>query len=105
MKGTALNLYLMIFWTLLFVGLMTREYWMDPEMLAKLDSPNTPLITALTGVFILWNFARYVAAAKFGSQKESKYAAEIREKIRGNQEDPRITDPQFKFDDPPGPSP
>jgi hypothetical protein len=100
MKGTALNLYLMIFWLFLFVGLMTRDYWMPPDLLTKLDSPNTPLITSLTGLFVFWNLARYLAASKFGSQKESKYAAEIREKIRGNQEDPRITDPQFKFDDP-----
>ena len=97
MNPKILNLGLLALWLGIFVGLLTRDHWMTPEMVAKVNSPNTPLVVAATGMLALWNAVRLWHAFKFKAPPKTA-RQRLREKLG---ETPKVTDPQFTFDDPP----
>jgi hypothetical protein len=103
MNTKVFNLALMAFWLLLCLGLLTRELWMPPGVLEKVSGPQTPLIVAVSGILAVWNFMRFLIAYRFGRPASPSPAVEqYRRKIRTiSGADPRVTDPQFRFDDPP----
>jgi hypothetical protein len=101
MNTKAFNLGLMIFWLALCVGLLTRELWMPPGLLDRASGPQTPLIIAVSAVLAVWNLVRFWIAHRFGRPAQPSPTAEAyRRKIRSiTGEDPKVTDPQFRFDD------
>lgn len=105
MNSKVFNLALMVFWLLICAGLLTRDYWMAAELNEKLTGPNTPLVIAVAGLLAAWNLMRVWVARKYPVQKAmdpSPLAQEYRRRIRAKLgADPRVTDPQFSFDDPP----
>jgi hypothetical protein len=103
MNTRIFNLALMVFWLALFVGLLTRDWWMPPGLLDRVSSPQTPLVVMVAGVLAAWNFMRfYVARRPSPPTQLSPEVEAYRRRIRSiSGEDPRVTDPQFQFDDPP----
>ena len=103
MNAKVLNLTLMILWAAICIGLLSRELWMPPALLDKVSGPQTPLVIALTGLLTLWNLMRFWVSYRFAApQRESATINEYRRRIRGiTGEDPKVTDPEFRFDDPP----
>jgi hypothetical protein len=103
MNTKVFNLALMFFWLVLCVGLLTRDWWMPPGLHARADGPQTPLVVAVAGILAAWNFMRFFIAHRFGKPAQPLPTTEAqRRKIRAiTGEDPRVTDPQFNFDDPP----
>jgi len=101
MSARIFNLALMFLWLLIAGGLLTRELWMTPELLEKVNSPNTPLVIALAGILAVYNFLRFILASRPASPAQpSPQVTEYRRRIRAmSGEDPKVTDPQFKFDD------
>lgn len=107
MNTKIFNLVLMILWLMICIGLWTREWWMPADLNDKVSGPNTPMVIAITGVLALWNLMRFWVAHRFPAVKPHAAASpevdEYRRRIRARLgEDPRVTDPQFKFDDPAG---
>lgn len=101
MNTKIFNLVLLVTWSILFVGLLTRSWWMSDELLKKVDSPQTPLLMALAGVFALWNGARLWASTQSTPTARPTMTDRYRQKIKGiTGEDPRVTDPQFDFNNP-----
>src|SRR5438067_1074082 len=104
MNTKVFNLALMIFWLMICVGLLTRDWWMPAEMNEKVSGRNTPLVIAVAGVFALWNVMRILVAYRLPARPSttvSPEAQEYRRRIRARLgHDPRVTDPQFQFDDP-----
>ena len=103
MNTRVFNLTLMAFWLAICVGLLTRDFWMPAGLLDRVTGPQTPLLILVTGVLAVWNFMRYFVAQKFAAPtRPSPQAEEYRRRIRSKLgEDPRVTDPQFQFDEPP----
>jgi hypothetical protein len=103
MNAKVFNLLLMFFWLAIFLSLLTRELWMPPAMLDKISGPHTPLAMALIGLLILWNGMRFWAARQSGGPpKESPTVNEYRRRIRAmGGEEPKVTNPEFAFDDSP----
>jgi len=103
MNTKVFNLALMVFWLLLCLGLLTRDLWMPAGLLEKVNGPQTPLVTAVAGVLAFWNFMRFWIAHRFTRPVTPSPTAEAyRRKIRSiTGEDPKVTDPQFRFDDAP----
>ena len=103
MNTKVFNLALMVFWLLLCLGLLTRDLWMPPALLEKVSGPQTPLVVAVAGLLAFWNFMRFWVAHRFKRPVGPSPEAEAyRRKIRSiTGEDPKVTDPQFRFDDPP----
>ncbi len=107
MNTKLFNLVLMVLWAAVFLGLLTRDWWMNEAMLQKVDSPQTPLLMGLAGIFALWNGARLWAAYQTTpTTPRASMAERYKQKIKGiTGEDPRVTDPQFDFtanqDEPP----
>ncbi|WP_020469360.1 hypothetical protein [Zavarzinella formosa] len=99
------NISLAIFWFTLFLGLITREIWMPPWLLAKAETPQTPLVIGLTAMLTMWNFSKFWVSRYYSAPK-SRITPEMREKIQSiTGVDHKVTDPQFKFDDADSPSP
>jgi hypothetical protein len=103
MNTKVFNLALMTFWLALCVGLWARDYWMPPGLLERANGPQTPLVVAVAGVLAVWNFIRFWIAYQFGRPARPSPTVEAyRRQIRSiTGEDPKVTDPQFSFDDPP----
>ena len=103
MNARVFNLALMVFWLILCVGLLTRDWWMPPELLDRVSSPQTPLVILVAGMLAVWNFMRFYVARRPNLPTQSSPEVEqYRRRIRSmSSEDPRVTDPQFQFDDPP----
>ena len=103
MNGKMFNLALMILWLVVFVGLLSRDLWMSDELLEKVEGPRMPLVIALTGLLTLWNLTRFFIAHRFGSpSRPSPEVEEYGRRIRAlSGHDPKVTDPQLSFDDPP----
>jgi hypothetical protein len=103
MNAKVFNLALMVFWLALFVGLLTRDWWMPQDLLDRVSSPQTPLVIMLAGMLAAWNLMRfYVARRPSSPTQPSPVVEQYRRRIRSiSGEDPRVTDPQFQFDDPP----
>src|SRR5438552_15303954 len=99
MNTKVFNLALMLFWLMICIGLLTRDFWMPEEMKEKVTGPNTPMVIAITGVLALWNLMRFWAASRFPARLQttvSPEAEEYRRRIRARLgEDARVTDPQF----------
>ena len=103
MNTKLFNLALMVLWLVLCLGLLTREWWMPDDLREKVTGPQTPLVIAVAGLLAVWNFARFFVAYRFGAPtKPSPEVDEYRRKIRAlSGHDPKVTDPQFNFDEPP----
>ena len=103
MNTKVFNLALMAFWLLLCLGLLTREFWMPPGLLEKVNGPQTPLVAAVAGILAAWNLMRFWIAHRFPHPTTPSPAVEqYRRKIRLiSGEDPKVTDPQFRLDDSP----
>jgi len=107
MNPRVFNLCLALFWFAICIGLLTRDWWMPPAMQEKATGQQTPLVIALTAVLTLWNLMRF-AVSKWAASppRESDQVADYRRRIRAiSGEDPKVTDPQFNFDDPPSTGP
>jgi len=107
MNAKVFNLALMVFWLLLCLGLLTRELWMPEKLLESVNGPNTPLVISLAGILAAYNFMRLMIATRFTTApaRPSPAAEEYRRRIRSiTGDDPKVTDPQFKFDDDPPPT-
>ena len=102
MNPRVFNLCLAIFWFAICIGMLTRDWWMPPAMHEKASGPQTPFVIALTAVLTVWNLTRYgVAKWSASPPKESDQVANYRRRIRAiSGEDPKVTDPQFSFDEP-----
>src|SRR5262245_33779487 len=101
MNSRVFNLALMVLWLVLFVGLLTREWWMPDDMRDRVTGPNTPVVIAVAGLLAVWNFVRFFVSYRFGpagrpSPEVEAYRRRIRDLSGG---DPKVTDPQFRFDD------
>jgi hypothetical protein len=107
MNTKIFNLALMAFWLLLCLGLLTRELWMPAGLQERVNGPQTPLVVAVAGVLAVWNFIRFWIAQRFPRRTASSPAVEPpRRKMRAlGREDPKVTDPQFRFDDQMGDEP
>jgi|GEM_PF-5504516 len=103
MNAKVFNLALLIFWSVLAVGLWTRELWMPPGLLEKFNGPQTPLAIALACMLAVWNFMRLWVAIRFAKPTGPSPEVEAyRRRIRAiTGEDPKVTNPEFAFDDPP----
>jgi hypothetical protein len=104
MNAKAFNLGLMIFWLIICIALLTRDFgWMPEALHEKVSGPQTPLVILLTGVLAAWNFMRFWVANRFGSPPRPSATAEAyRRRIRSiTGEDPKVVNPEFNFDDPP----
>ena len=102
MNTRILNLALMFVWLLICIGLLTRDLWMPADLHEKVSGPQTSLVIAVTAVLAVWNLMRFLVAPRFTAKPQpSAELEEYRRRIRsrfGN--DPKVTDPQFNFDDP-----
>jgi hypothetical protein len=60
----------------------------------------------VAGVLALWNFMRFYISHRFTAPTQpSPMVEEYRRKIhRSDKPDPKVTDPQFKFDEPDEPT-
>jgi hypothetical protein len=103
MNTKAFNLALMVFWLMICIGLLTRDYWMPADLNEKVTGPQTPLVIGIAAMLALWNLMRLWVAHRFAIKPNaalSPEAEEYRRRIRARLgEDPRVTDPQFKFDE------
>jgi hypothetical protein len=103
MNTRAFNFGLMLFWLVLGVGLITRSWWMENDWKARVEGANPQLMIGFVFLMAAWNFIRmWSVAQRQPVYKESQEASEIRRRIREKMggEDPKITDPQFNFDEP-----
>lgn len=103
MNTRSFNFTLLIFWLMLGIGLLTREWWMSEELKDKLSGQNMPLMIGLTFLLAGWNFVRfYSVGMRLSGPRESDSTREQRRKIREVLgERPQVTDPQFDFGDSP----
>ncbi len=103
MNTKIINLGLMIIWLMICIGLLTRDYWMPAGLKNEVSGPNTPLVISITAVLAVWNLMRFWVAQRFPKSPRvspSPEAQEYRRRIRSQLgDDPRVTDPQFRFDD------
>lgn len=98
MNTKLFNIVLLTIWITIFVGLLTRSWWMDDAMLQRVENQHTSMLMALAGIFAMWNGARLWANLQASASARTSMASKYREKIKGiTGEDPRITDPQFDF--------
>ena len=107
MNTKVFNLVLMILWLVLCVGLLTRDWWMPDGLRDRVTGPNTPVVIAVAGLLAAWNFVRFFVAHRYGpTGRPSPEVEAYRRRIRAmSGHDPKVTDPQFRFDDDsPGPS-
>lgn len=108
MNKKLVNLSFLVFWLILGVGVYFREFWMPVDLREKIGEEKAQLVILVAIVFALWNLARYFVAARFDppTHQPSREVLEYRRKIRAmSGQDPKVTDPQFIFDDPPPPPP
>lgn len=107
MNSKVFNLALMVMWLVLCVGLLIRDWWMPDGMRDRVTGPNTPVVVAVAGLLALWNFVRFFVAYRFGAAgRPSAEVESYRRRIRSmSGTDPRVTDPQFQFDDDPSDAP
>jgi len=104
MNTRILNISFAIFWFVLLVGLLTREWWMPPVQLAVVENPQMPLIIGILVVMTMWNLSRYWTSQRPGPPK-SQITEEMRAKIRDiTGHDHKVTDPQLNFEDADKPS-
>jgi hypothetical protein len=105
MNTKIFNVAFLLLWLSICIGLLTRDLWMPPDLLERVSGPNTPLMIAITALLALWNLMRLLVAYRFPTQSVAKPSPEVQEyrrRIRAKLgDDPRVTDPQFNFDDPP----
>lgn len=102
MNTKAFNLFFMVIWLCVLIGLLTRSLWMQPELQEKVNVPHLPMVIALAGALALWNFVRFLVSHLFNRPPDQTQLNALRQHIRSRMgDDPKITDPQFKFDDPP----
>ena len=100
MNMRIINTSLAIFWFSLVLGLVSREWWMPPLLLAKAETPQTPMITAMMLMLTFWNFSKFWAPRRFATPR-SRIDPELRGKLKSiTSADPKVTDPQFIFDKP-----
>jgi hypothetical protein len=102
MNTRSFNLVLMLFWIAIAIGLLTRELWMPQNLKDKMNIEQMPLIIGVAFMLAGWNLMRYFAARSRSSPVQvSEHAMEIRRKIRASLgPDPKVTDPQFDFENP-----
>lgn len=99
MNMRIINTSLSIFWFALFLGMVSRVLWMPPWLLARAETPQAPIITALLLMLSFWNFSKYWSSKRFAVPK-SQIDPALKVKIKSiTGDDPRVTDPQFAFDD------
>jgi hypothetical protein len=103
MNAKVLNWFFFLFWVGICAALLTREFWMPPDMLDRVSGPRTPLVIAFVVLLVLWRGMRLWVDYQFGGPpKESPRVTEYRRRIRAiTGEDPKVTNPEFVFDDPP----
>jgi hypothetical protein len=102
MNTKVFNLFLMVIWVAVLIGLLTRDAWMSPEMLEKVNGPHTPMVIAVTAMLCVWNLVRFWVAWKLNRPPDPTEREAMRAHIRRKfGSDPKVTDPQFNFDDPP----
>ena len=102
MNAKVVNLFLMVVWLAVLVGLLTRDAWMSQELLNKVNGQHTPMVIALAGMLFLWNLVRFWVAYKLNRPSDPTERDAVRDRIRQKfGGDPRVTDPEFNFDDPP----
>ena len=103
MNSKFFNLALMVMWLSLCLGLLTREWWMPDGMKDRVTGPNTPVVIGVAALLATWNFAAssspIVSAVPPGRPRKSKSIAGRFARCSG--EDPKVTDPQLNFTDPP----
>jgi hypothetical protein len=101
MNSKLLNGGLLIFWVLLGLAVALRQYWMPAEVREKFSDETAQLAMLLATLLALWNAVRIFVRWKFGDVRKSSPEIEAyRRRIRAmTGEDPKVTDPQFKFDD------
>jgi hypothetical protein len=101
MNTKVFNLALMTMWLVLCIGLLTRDWWMPDGLRDRINGPNTPVVIAVAGLLAVWNFVRFFVARRYAPPgRLSPEVEEYRRRIRAiSGEDPKVTDPQFKFDD------
>jgi len=103
MNTKLFNLVLLCVWLVLCAAMLLRDYWMPDELREKVSDQKAYLIILVAIVFAFWNFARFFAASRSAAaSKPSPEVEEYRRRIRAmSGQDPKVTDPQFIFDDPP----
>jgi hypothetical protein len=102
MNAKLLNGALLIFWVLLGLAVGLRQYWMPGEVREKFSDETAQLAMLLAALLAVWNAIRILVRWKFGddARKSSPEVEAYRRRIRAmTGEDPKVTDPQFKFDD------
>jgi hypothetical protein len=101
MNTRLFNLALMFAWILLAAAMLLRDQWMSDGLREKIGDQQAYMVILVAIVFAFWNFARYFAARYRSSSKPSPEVEEYRRRIRAiSGHDPKVTDPQFNFDDP-----
>jgi hypothetical protein len=107
MNKKLVNLSFLVFWIILGLGVYFRELWMPADLREKIGEDKAQMFVLVSIVFALWNLARYLVASRFDTPVQpSPEVQEYRRKIRAmSGYDPKVTDPQFNFDDPPAPPP
>jgi hypothetical protein len=107
MNKKLVNLSFLIFWIVLGLGVYFRDLSMPAELREKIGEDKAQMFVLVSIVFALWNLARYFVAARLDTPTQpSKEVLEYRRRIRAmSGQDPKVTDPQFNFDDPASPPP
>jgi hypothetical protein len=100
MNTVFFNIVMALFWAVLFIGMYFRTSWMSVEMQAMVENERTPLVMWGLVVLLMWNVTRAYVRRRF-SVVRSNITPEMRAKVRSiTGTDPKVTDPQFNFDDP-----
>lgn len=108
MNTKLFNAAFLFFWVALCLGMLFRHLWMPVDVQQKISDERAYMIMMVAGVFALWNMARLFAASMRSnvSALPSPEVEAYRRRIRAmSGQDPKVTDPQFNFDDPPLGSP
>ena len=106
MNSKLFNLPFLILWVTLGVGMLLRDWWMPDDLRKRISDENAQLVMLVAAVFAAWNVTRLLAARRMASDRPSPEVEAYRRKIRAmSGQDPKVTDPQFKFDDPPADAP
>jgi hypothetical protein len=106
MNARVLNLGLLVWWLVVLIGLMTRESWMPPALLKRMTDEQMQLVFPVVVAFLIWNALRFWLAVRTDRPPDPTARSAMRERIRRKfGEEPRVTDPQFNFDDPSRPGP
>jgi hypothetical protein len=107
MNKKFVNITFLVFWVVLGLGVFFRDWWMPAEVREKVSDEKAQLMILVAVVFTLWNLARFFAAYRLETptSKPSPEVEAYRRKIRAmSGHDPKVTDPQFNFDDPAPPA-